>query len=337
MIPRTISTVEDLDWKSELSRAVTSLSELADYVDIPRDTLSDRANQSFALNVPRPYLDRVERGNPQDPLLQQVLPVASELQVHEGYLLDPLKEKKYTVAPGLIHKYKSRVLLVAGTHCAVNCRYCFRRHFPYQEHRVSREDWVRVIDYIRAHTELNEVILSGGDPLAVNDRHLQWLSQELEKIPHILRMRIHTRLPVVIPARIDNTFINWISHVKLQRVVVLHINHPNEIDPAVTNAIRMLRDAGVTVLNQSVLLAGINDHPETLATLSEKLFASGALPYYLHQLDPVSGAAHFAVDIERARLIYQALLAMLPGFLVPKWVAEIPDRDAKTPLDLLLC
>ncbi len=337
MIPRTISTVEALDWKAELSRAVTTLAELARLVDIDPAQMSTDAHEEFRLLVPHPYIARIRRGDPEDPLLRQILPAASEILPQPGYSQDPLKEEDYSVTPGLIHKYKSRALLIAGTHCAINCRYCFRRHFPYQAHRNSRNDWSQALDYLRSHPELNEVILSGGDPLAINDRQLQWLSQEIETISHIRRLRIHTRLPVVIPARIDASLTDWISHLKLQTVVVLHINHPNEIDLPLQKALARLKDTGATLLNQTVLLKGINNCAHTLTQLSEQLFAAGVLPYYLHQLDTIKGAAHFHVDPEQARHIYRQLLANLPGFLVPRWVAEIPGRASKTPLDLHLC
>jgi L-lysine 2,3-aminomutase len=331
MIPRTLDAVEIPDWKELLSTAISSPEALSERLDIPFTAISNDANQDFKLFAPEPYLQRIEKGNCDDPLLKQILPQHAEMISPPDYSNDPLAEDTFNTVPGLIHKYKNRVLLVSGASCAINCRYCFRRHFPYAENRLSKEQWLNALDYIRQHTELNEVILSGGDPLISNDKQLQWLTSHISEIPHIKRLRIHTRLPVVIPQRIDPSLLKWLADVPLQKVMVLHINHPNEIDLAVKQAIQKIKETGTLVLNQSVMLAGINDCAKTLSALSEKLLDAGALPYYIHQLDKIKGAAHFDIPPERMQKIYSDLQAILPGYLVPKLVTEIPHKASKTP------
>lgn len=336
MIPRTLDAVEVPSWKEILSNAISSPKILSEYLNIPLPSISDQANEDFKLFAPEPYLQRIEKENINDPLLKQILPAHQETLAQQGYSKDPLSEESYNAVPGLIHKYKSRVLLVSGASCAINCRYCFRRHFPYSENRLSKEQWLQSIDYILQHPELNEVILSGGDPLVNNDKQLKWLTSKLCDIPHIKRLRIHTRLPVVIPQRVDAALLSWLSALPLQKIMVLHINHPNEIDSSVKQAIQNIKATGTLVLNQSVMLASVNDDAEILSRLSEDLFDIGVLPYYLHRLDKIEGAGHFDLSQARIKEIYTDLLARLPGYLVPKLVAEIPHRSSKTPLDLCL-
>ncbi|MFD2231489.1 EF-P beta-lysylation protein EpmB [Alkalimarinus sediminis] len=336
MIPRTLDAVEVPSWKEILSNAITSPQLLSEHLNIPISSISEQANRDFKLFVPEPYLQRIEKENVNDPLLKQVLPTHQEALSPAGYSKDPLAEESYNALPGLIHKYKSRVLLVSGSTCAINCRYCFRRHFPYAENRQSKEQWSTSITYIQQHPELNEVILSGGDPLVSNDKQLQWLTNQLCNIPHIKRLRIHTRLPVVIPQRVDSALLDWLSALPLQKIMVLHINHPNEIDESVRQAVKRIKATDTLVLNQSVLLAEVNDNADTLSSLSEALFDMGALPYYLHRLDKIEGAAHFDLPHARIKEIYAEMLATLPGYLIPKLVAEIPHRASKTPLDLYL-
>ncbi|WP_342593956.1 EF-P beta-lysylation protein EpmB [Salinicola lusitanus] len=286
----------------------------------------------FPVRVPEAYLARIRHADPDDPLLRQVLPLAAEQEAVGGFVDDPLVEREHTPRPGLIHKYAGRVLLIASPTCAINCRYCFRRHFPYAEHAPSMREWDASLDYLREDASIREVILSGGDPLASPDRRLAELVARLETIPHLQRLRIHTRLPVVIPDRVDAALLDWLGGTRLQKVMVLHINHAQEIDTAVVDACRRLAAAGVTLLNQSVLLRGVNDQVDTLAELSERLFAAGVLPYYLHVLDPVSGAAHFDVDDDSARALVASLRQRLPGFLMPRLVRELPGEASKTPL-----
>jgi len=330
MIPRTLDAVEIPDWKEHLSNAISSPKSLSERLDIPLTAISSDANQDFKLFAPEPYLQRIEKGNCDDPLLKQILPQHAEMISPPDYSSDPLSEESYNTIPGLIHKYKNRVLLVSGASCAINCRYCFRRHFPYAENRLSKEQWLKALSYINQHTELNEVILSGGDPLITNDKQLQWLTTHISEISHIKRLRIHTRLPVVIPQRIDPSLIKWLTDLPLQKVMVLHINHPNEIDASVQKAIQDIKETGTLVLNQSVMLAGINDSTDVLSTLSEELFSAGALPYYIHKLDKIKGAAHFDIPEDRMQNIYADLQAILPGYLVPKLVVEIPHEASKT-------
>ncbi|MDG1820062.1 MAG: EF-P beta-lysylation protein EpmB [Porticoccaceae bacterium] len=328
--PQPISITPD--WKLELSQSVTTIDELLGSLNLNAAQLStsQQAVSEFALRVPRPFISRMQANNPSDPLLLQVLPVKAELSEVEGYSKDPLDEATHNPIAGIVHKYANRLLLVVSPACAINCRYCFRRHFPYQENRQSKDQWQSALDYIRSDKQINEVIYSGGDPLAANDHFLGWLTEKIAAIKHIKRLRIHTRLPVVIPSRIDPAFLAWATATRLKPIVVLHINHANEIDHEVIESIRRLQDSGIKVLNQSVLLRGINDSADCLAELSEKLFDCDVMPYYLHLFDPVAGASHFDIDEQRARKIYADLQAILPGFLVPKLVREIPNKPSKT-------
>ncbi|WP_052384095.1 EF-P beta-lysylation protein EpmB [Litchfieldella xinjiangensis] len=321
-------------WQAQLAAAIRDPRELCRRLNLDPGWLpgASTGHALFEVRVPEAYLARIRVNDPQDPLLRQVLPLAAESETPIGYVQDPLQEAEHTPRRGLIHKYASRVLLIASPACAINCRYCFRRHFPYQENAPSRAQWDDTLAYIRDDPSLNEVILSGGDPLASSDRQLAWLSQRLESIAHLKRLRIHTRLPVVIPDRVDASMLDWLSATRLQKVMVLHINHANEIDTAVVEACARLKQAGVTLLNQSVLLRGVNDSVSALSALSERLFEAGILPYYLHVLDPVTGAAHFDVTDEEARALVADLREVLPGFLMPRLVREVPGEASKTPL-----
>ncbi|WP_110688017.1 EF-P beta-lysylation protein EpmB [Salinicola aestuarinus] len=346
MITRTPIAVHDADvhdvdaapvaasWQRQLSAAITDPLELCRRLDLDPGWLpgAEAGHALFATRVPEAYLARIRPRDPGDPLLRQVLPVASETETATGFVDDPLAERDHTPKPGLIHKYAGRVLLIASPACAINCRYCFRRHFPYDDNAPSMREWETTLDYLRGDDSIREVILSGGDPLASSDRRLAALVERLSEIPHLKRLRIHTRLPVVIPARVDDALLGWLGETRLQRVMVLHINHAQEIDDAVIGACQRLRDAGVTLLNQSVLLRGVNDDVATLEALSEQLFDAGVLPYYLHVLDPVRGASHFDVGDDEARDLVAALRARAPGFLVPRLVREIPGEPNKTPL-----
>lgn len=324
---------EVAEWQHLLQTAVTDPTVLCQrlQLSLTDESVILEACRGFPLKVPEPYLARMETGNSKDPLLLQILPQAAELSTIEGYTNDPLGESAHNPVPGLVHKYASRVLLITTSLCAVHCRYCFRRAFPYSDNRNSRASWQTAMDYIRQNTGLNEVILSGGDPLSLPDRQLAWLTRTISDIPHIVRLRFHTRLPVVIPQRITTSFLNTLDS-RLQNVMVLHCNHPNEVDTDLATAVRLLRQRGVTVLNQSVLLAGINDSAEILVALSEKLFAAGIQPYYLHQLDKVSGSHHFAVPDAVASALHKAIQTQLPGFLVPTLAREEAGEPSKTRL-----
>ncbi|MEX2334935.1 MAG: EF-P beta-lysylation protein EpmB, partial [Pseudohongiella sp.] len=274
-------------WQQELSNLITDPTELLqllglnpDDFDIPADVL-----QAFPLKVPRPFVARMQHGNARDPLLMQVLPSVRENDDTPGYGFDPLSEADFNPQPGVLHKYQGRVLVLAAPHCAVHCRYCFRRHFPYQDKVPGRQVWEQSLNWLAGQPQISEVIYSGGDPLAASDKHLAWLTNRISEIPHIGRLRIHTRTPVLVPARVDNNLLGWLGGSRLQKVMVIHCNHANEIDADVIAAMGKLRDAGVTLLNQSVLLKGVNESTQALADLSEALFAAGVLPYYLHALD----------------------------------------------------
>jgi EF-P beta-lysylation protein EpmB len=327
----------DQSWQQLLSGSITSPDTLLRRLDLDPAHWrqgADLGHRLFSIRVPEPYADRMVRGNPHDPLLRQVLPTSDEGESQPGYLTDPLEESGAMATTGLIRKYQSRALLMVTGQCAINCRYCFRRHFPYDEHRLTPDDRDRILTFLASDTDINEVILSGGDPLVASDRLLSFWVRAIADIPHIRRIRIHTRLPVVIPQRVTADLVELLSNSRLQSVMVLHINHPNELDEAVKAAMGKLRSAGVTLLNQSVILKGVNDHADTLANLSERLFECSVLPYYLHAFDPVAGAHHFAVSDDRARGMVRELIARLPGFLVPRLVREVPDKPGKTPIDL---
>ena len=321
-------------WQRSLAGAVKTLPELCELLDLRPGEIpgAAAAHRDFPLRVPRAFVRRMRRGDPNDPLLRQVLPIARESHPTPGYGRDPLAEKRAGAAPGLLHKYRGRVLLVVTGACAIHCRYCFRRHFPYDEHSPWGDGWRSALRYIAAEASLHEVILSGGDPLAVADDKLENLAAALAEIPHLRRLRIHSRLPVVLPERVDERLLAWLTASRLRPVLVVHANHPREIDDAVRRAITRLRRAGLTVLNQTVLLAGINDDAGTLQDLSERLFSAGALPYYLHLPDPVAGTAHFAVDEASGRRLLAELMRRLPGYLVPRLVREDPAAPAKRPL-----
>ncbi|VUS22475.1 L-lysine 2,3-aminomutase [Klebsiella spallanzanii] len=320
----------------QLADVVTSPDELLHLLNVDADAnlLAGRdAKRLFALRVPRAFIARMEPGNPNDPLLRQVFTSQEEFITAPGFSTDPLEEQ-HSVVPGLLHKYSNRALLLVKGGCAVNCRYCFRRHFPYAENRGNKRNWQMALEYIAAHPELDEIIFSGGDPLMAKDHELDWLMTQLEAISHIKRLRIHSRLPIVIPARITDALVARFSASSLQLLLVNHINHANEIDAEFHAAMKRLRMAGVTLLNQSVLLRGVNDNAQTLANLSNALFDAGVMPYYLHVLDRVQGAAHFMVGDEEARDIMRKLLTLVSGYMVPKLAREIGGEPSKTPLDL---
>jgi EF-P beta-lysylation protein EpmB len=286
----------------------------------------------FSVRVPRGFVARMRQGDAHDPLLLQVLPQLAETAQVPGFSTDAVGDMAARSAQGVLHKYEGRALLIASGSCAINCRYCFRRHFPYGDEMAAAGQWRKALDHVRQDPSISELILSGGDPLSLATAKLEELSQGLEAIPHVTRLRIHTRLPVVLPERVDDALLEWLSGLPLQKVVVLHANHANEFDASVDAACARLREAGATLLNQSVLLRGINDDSDTLAALSERLFAAGVLPYYLHQLDRVQGAAHFEVDDARALALVEAVRHRLPGYLVPRLVREIGGEASKRPL-----
>jgi EF-P beta-lysylation protein EpmB len=330
MIPLSDQSWQHQSWQEVLSSSLLSVEDLLTYLELDLPPSQWLEKPDFPLFAPQPYLSRIEKGNSNDPLLLQILPQSSELDESPEFTSDPLEESSFTPGKGLLHKYQGRALVIASGVCAINCRYCFRRHFPYQEHQPDRETWESIFDYVARQDSISEVILSGGDPLTLNDSRLSWIASELARVPHIKRLRIHSRLPVVIPQRISTSLLDWIESSPLQIVMVIHSNHPNELDEQVAQYLQALHHAGIVLLNQSVLLAGINDSAEVLISLSEKLFEMNVLPYYLHILDKVSGASHFEVSRNTARQIYQQVISRLPGYLVPKLVTDSPDTSSKT-------
>ncbi|MGK2960407.1 MAG: EF-P beta-lysylation protein EpmB [Candidatus Malihini olakiniferum] len=324
------------DWSHQLADVITDPLQLLHFLaleDHHQLRKGAEAHTLFPLRVPWSFAAKMRKRDPLDPLLLQVLTAQDELVITPGFSVDPLDEQK-SVVPGLLHKYHNRALLLVKGSCAVNCRYCFRRHFPYQDNKGNKSNWRQALDYIRQHSELDEIIFSGGDPLMAKDHELDWLINELKNIPHVQRLRIHSRLPVMIPARITETLCQRLSQTRLSVLLVTHINHANEICSELRENMVRLRQAGVTLLNQSVLLRGVNDNASTLASLSNALFNAGVLPYYLHVLDKVQGAAHFLVSDEEARDIMKKLLSQVSGYLVPRLTREIGGEANKTPLDL---
>jgi len=322
------------DWQRELARAVSDPAELLRLLELP-DSLLDgarRAAVSFPLRVTRHYLGLIRPGDPDDPLLRQVLPLDKEGLPAPGFVTDPVGDSAAALGDGLIHKYHGRILLVVTGACAIHCRYCFRRHYPYAEDSALR-DPSAVLAHLRRMPEIREVILSGGDPLSLSDTRLQALLDGLEALPQLRRLRIHSRLPLVLPQRLTGHLVSRLAASRLGVSLVLHANHPRELAPALRPGLQALREAGVTLLNQSVLLRGVNDETAILAELSEALFDHGILPYYLHLLDPVAGSAHFAVSRETARALHRQLRALLPGYLLPRLVCEIPGEPSKRPMD----
>ncbi len=321
-------------WQQLWRDAVRDPRELLALLGLDPQALgvSEQAATQFALRVPRGFVARMRHGDAHDPLLRQVLPIDAELRRMPGFALDAVGDAAAKKADGVIQKYRGRALLVATGSCAVHCRYCFRRHFPYAEETAARDGWREAVAAIAADPDIDEVILSGGDPLSLATSKLVELTEALAAIPHLKRLRIHSRLPVVLPERVDAPLLAWLRALPWPVAFVIHANHANEFDASVDAALAQLRDSGAQLLNQAVLLRGVNDSVAALAALSERSFAAGVLPYYLHQLDRVEGVAHFEVDDATARALHQALAARLSGYLVPKLVREIAGDTGKRAL-----
>jgi len=320
-----------VDWKTSLKEAFRCPKELLRYLHIDLDTVAIQVSPLFRLRVPKEFAELIEKGNPKDPLLLQVLSTQEELKVRDGFVKDPLEEGKFQPIPGVIHKYKNRVLWVLTGGCAVHCRYCFRQNFPYSQHQWDKKQWQQAMNYLMEHPEINEIILSGGDPLMLSDHELANVFERISTIKTIKTIRIHSRLPVIIPSRFNTSLCQIFEQCHTKLVMVFHINHPNEIGAGLISALNKLPKK-VVRLNQSVLLKGVNDDVGILSDLSWKLFQQTIMPYYLHQLDPVQGAAHFAISLSRARSIYQSLAAEVSGYLLPRWVQELPNQPHKTQL-----
>ncbi|MES9992863.1 MAG: EF-P beta-lysylation protein EpmB [Candidatus Thiodiazotropha sp.] len=334
IIPETGSSVQAPEWQKALAEGFSRVAELLDYLEIEPSMVADynQANRQFPLRVPRGFAAQMTKGDPRDPLLLQILPTAEEMDQAAGFGIDPVGDREAKQRPGLLQKYHGRILIIATGACAVHCRYCFRRHYPYTGATAGDSQWGEILNYLRANPEIEEVILSGGDPLMMSDRKLgSWL-QQLESVAQLKRLRIHTRLPVVLPQRITPELLATLKQCSLDTVMVIHANHPNELSAEVAEAMGEVRAAGITLLNQSVLLRGVNDSCDTLVELSTRLFEIGVLPYYLHLLDRVEGAAHFSLHETVCKQLQQQLLTELPGYLMPRMVREVPGVLYKRPI-----
>jgi len=324
-------------WQAAFAQTVSSMSQLLAYLELDSTQVNIPSQVNldyFPLKMPWGYLTKIEKRNPQDPLLLQVLPSAFEFQEQPGYVLDPLQEQMFTPVGGVIHKYAHRVLLITTQACVINCRYCFRRHFPYADNSMSASRFATALAYIEACPELDEVILSGGDPFSLSDDKLIAMLKALDQIPHVKRIRFHSRLMAILPQRLTQQLLHCFASLRSAVVIVFHVNHPAELDDQFTLITSKLRAIGVHLLNQSVLLAHVNDNAQVLSRLSHALFSAHVLPYYLHLLDPVVGAHHFDVSLSTAQAIMKTLLANLPGYLVPKLVREKPGMANKMLVDL---
>ncbi|MGZ8162224.1 MAG: EF-P beta-lysylation protein EpmB [Methylobacter sp.] len=311
-------------WQQQLAEAFNKIEDLCDYLKLSLDDLpiSIAAIEDFPLRVPLSFAASMEKGNPHDPLLRQVLPVNEEMLVYPGFSSDPVGDIQAAAQTGVLHKYHGRVLFINTGSCAINCRYCFRRNFPYSDLQLTKQKEIAAIQYIQEDSSISEVILSGGDPLLLNDARLAHLIQQLSAIKHLKRIRIHSRLPVVLPARITDELISTLVRSPVQIVVVIHCNHANEINERVILVCKSLKENGIIIFNQSVLLKGVNDNAAALCDLSEKLFTHGIIPYYLHLLDKASGTGHFDVTEAEALMLIKQVQDTLPGYLVPKLVKE---------------
>lgn len=320
-----------LSWQQQLAEAFNSIEDLCRYLHLSPDDLpvSVAADRNFPLRVPLSFAASMEKGNPYDPLLRQVLPVNDELLAYPGFSNDPVGDLRAATESGVLHKYAGRVLFINTGSCAINCRYCFRRNFPYAELQLSKQKEEAAIRYIEQDPGISEVILSGGDPLVLNDARLARLIQQLGRVKHLKRIRIHSRLPVVLPARITDELINTLTQCPARIILVMHCNHANEINERVIAACSALRNGGITLFNQSVLLKNVNDTAEQLCELSERLFSHGIIPYYLHLLDKANGTGHFDVTEQDALALMRQVQATLPGYLVPKLVKEVAGMASK--------
>ena len=326
---------QEQNWQSQLSDLITDPSELLSLLELSSEQLLSGAilaSEKFKLRVPRAFVGKMNAKNPLDPLLLQVLPHHLELEEHPEFVTDPLGEEAANQLPGVLHKYKSRFLLTLTGACAVHCRYCFRRHFPYQENLPKNDDWLNIKNYIEANPDINEVILSGGDPLTLSNRKLALWLERLASLKQVKILRIHSRVPIVIPNRIDEELISLLKNSRLRIILVVHSNHASELDDFTCSKLLQLSAKHITVLNQAVLLKGVNDSAQTLIDLSYRLFEARVMPYYLHVLDKVKGAQHFDLIPSEIDDIYRDVLANLPGYLVPKLVREIAGEKNKTPL-----
>lgn len=335
MIPRTATLLHKNDWKSALRNTINTPQQLAQAISLSQEAYKGlmHATELFPLKIPISVLSRIQENHLDDPVLRQYLPTEKEMQEHPDYQIDPVGDLNASPLPGIIHKYQSRALIITSQVCAVHCRYCFRRHFPYQDMQLTSKHQEKIIAYLRENPALNEIILSGGDPLSLDDEKLYELIQALESVSHIKTLRIHSRLPIVIPSRVTDRLLDILKNSRFKTVMVLHCNHANEIDEDVESACLKLKQHTDALLNQSVLLRSINDSADVLAELSYRLFDCGVIPYYLHLFDKVQNAAHFDISAKQATIIVDNLRKKLPGYLVPKLVTEIAGEPCKTPVE----
>lgn len=334
----TIQTDPEHIWKDQLRNLVTDTDTLLDILEIDDNKIRATAKQAtklFPLKATHSYINSISKANINDPLLRQILPLGNELDSTPGYTNDPTGDQIATQSPGLLHKYAGRVLIILTSACAIHCRYCFRREYPYADSSAQRKEWQHIQQYLKQDSSIEEVILSGGDPLMLDNKKLADLLNMISDVPHIKRIRIHSRLPIVLPERITPELCRLLAQQACKIILVVHSNHPNELSKKVEQAINMLTALPITIFNQAVLLAGVNDQLATLKALSEDLFSLGIIPYYLHVLDKVKGAAHFAIPESEIDHLYKGLLTNLPGYLVPKLVMDLPEKDSKTPWSLL--
>ncbi len=331
MIPRTELLWQ---WQKSMAEAITAPSDLIAQLALDPALLpaAEVATEKFSLKVPKRYVDLMKKGDIADPLLRQVLPLDRELIQQDGFSDDPVGDSHAAIGGGILHKYHGRALLLTTAACAIHCRFCFRRNFSYGDHLANPANWHKAAAYIESHSEINEVILSGGDPFMMSDQRLSELIQLISKIKHVERLRIHSRMIVILPERITPPLLELFAESRLKIVLVTHCNHSSEVVSDLADRVKQLTHAGVTLLNQTVLLRGVNDTSTLLAELSEQLFSIGILPYYLHLLDRAQGTAHFEVSDGKALQLYQQLLNQLPGYLVPRVVREVAGEGAKQPL-----
>lgn len=332
MIPQSNAAVIFTDWQQELANCISDPSELLRRLGLDKqlEALDAQALKAFPLRITESYLNKMQYGDIADPLLRQVFPLTDEGIPAEGYMMDPVGDHQAVSNPGVLQKYQGRALLLTTGACAIHCRYCFRRHFPYSDSNPLASQWQETLTALRADKSIGEVILSGGDPLALSDLKLGNMITDLSSIPHVKRLRIHTRLPLVLPKRITSKLLASLNETRLRVVMVIHANHANEIDPETIKVLSQLREVGCDLLNQAVLLKGVNDDAETLITLSERLHEAAVLPYYLHLLDKVQGAQHFDVSQLQGEQLIATMRAALPGYLVPRLVREIAGESSKT-------
>ena len=320
------------DWQQQLRQGWRRPEDLLDSLGIDPADIDFLNGSTFPMRVPKAFSARMQHGNPADPLLRQVLPLQDETRHTDGFSSDPVGDIESRSARGLLHKYHGRALLITTGACAIHCRYCFRREFPYSAEHASPAHWRQAIDYIATHSDIEEVILSGGDPWMLSNQRLQQLTHALRPIAHIQRLRIHTRMPITLPDRVDPGLIEWLNSLPWQKIVVVHANHAQEFDASVACALSLLKQADATVFNQAVLLAGINDTADALCDLMQSSFTAGAIPYYLHLLDRVNGSAHFEVDEAKALAMMKTVRQRLSGYLVPRLVREQSGAAYKLPV-----